>query len=104
VPSWDRRSVAFQRRVKTEPSSNVGALDLETRKVRVLTHEADSAMTWQPVAFSRDGDDASQDAMSRNPLGLAQAIPESICVVVHSVRRTARDLSSWTRSINRSRT
>jgi hypothetical protein len=31
-------------------------LDLETRKVRVLTHEADSAMTWQPVAFSRDGD------------------------------------------------
>lgn len=55
VTSWDSRLVAFQRRVKTEPSSNIGVLDLETRKVRVLTHETDPAMTWQPVAFSRDG-------------------------------------------------
>lgn len=55
VTSWDSRSVAFQRRVKTEPSGNIGVMDLETRKVRVLTHEVDPAMTWQPVAFSRDG-------------------------------------------------
>jgi hypothetical protein len=41
---------------------------------------------------------------SRNPLGLAQAMPESTCVMVQSDGRTARNFSRWTRSINRSRT
>ena len=55
VVSWDSRAAAFQRRAKSEPSSNAAIVDLATHKVRLLTHETDPAMTWKPIAFSHDG-------------------------------------------------
>jgi dipeptidyl aminopeptidase/acylaminoacyl peptidase len=55
VFSRDSRSIAFGHRLKTGASNNVAIMDLATRTVRVLTHEADPTMQWSVVAFSPDG-------------------------------------------------
>ncbi|HWE47307.1 MAG TPA: S9 family peptidase [Caulobacteraceae bacterium] len=55
ITSWDSRFAAFARRGKAETAANAAVLDFATHKVRILTHEGDSSMSWQPVAFSHDG-------------------------------------------------
>jgi dipeptidyl aminopeptidase/acylaminoacyl peptidase len=53
--SPDGRFLAFDRRVKTEPSAEIAILDLATRQVRVLTHEAAPDHAWSLVAFGPGG-------------------------------------------------
>ena len=53
--SPDGSTLAFARRPKTEPSSNIAVMDFATRRVRQLTQEAAKDFTWTAVAFSHDG-------------------------------------------------
>ncbi|HEY2051852.1 MAG TPA: S9 family peptidase [Caulobacteraceae bacterium] len=53
--SPDGRMLAFNRRPKTAPSTDVAVLDLATRQVRVLTHEAAPDHEWSVVAFVHGG-------------------------------------------------
>jgi dipeptidyl aminopeptidase/acylaminoacyl peptidase len=53
--SPDGRAVAFDRKPKTEPAINIAVMDLASRVVRVLTHEADPTFGWRLVAWSADG-------------------------------------------------
>lgn len=55
VFSRDSRLIAFDHRLKTGASNNVAVMDLATRTVRVLTHEALPTMQWNVIAFSPDG-------------------------------------------------
>jgi dipeptidyl aminopeptidase/acylaminoacyl peptidase len=55
VVAPDGKSVAFDRRGKTEASTNIGLLSLADRSTRLLTHEAEAGVTWSAVAFSKDG-------------------------------------------------
>jgi dipeptidyl aminopeptidase/acylaminoacyl peptidase len=55
VFSRDGRMLAFDRRVKTEPSTNIAVMSLTDRKVRVLTHETAPDREWSVVAFTPDG-------------------------------------------------
>jgi dipeptidyl aminopeptidase/acylaminoacyl peptidase len=55
VFSRDGRLLAFDRRVKTEPSTNVAVMSLADRKVTVLTHETAPDHEWNVVAFTPDG-------------------------------------------------
>ncbi|MDE2355182.1 MAG: S9 family peptidase [Alphaproteobacteria bacterium] len=51
----DGKTLAFGRKVKGEPMSNVAVMDMATHAVRVLTHEADAHFTWRVVDFTPDG-------------------------------------------------
>ena len=53
--SPDGRLLAFVRRVKTEPSTNIAVMDLKTGEVRVLTHEAQPDRAWSLQGFTGDG-------------------------------------------------
>jgi putative endopeptidase len=53
--SPDSRSVAFDRRIATESSTNIALLALADRTTRQLTHERGEGVNWHAVAFSRDG-------------------------------------------------
>ncbi|MBV8683027.1 MAG: S9 family peptidase [Caulobacteraceae bacterium] len=53
--SPDGKLLAFNRRPKTAPSTDVAVLDVATRQVRVLTHEAAPDHEWSVVAWTRDG-------------------------------------------------
>jgi dipeptidyl aminopeptidase/acylaminoacyl peptidase len=55
IVSPDSKLVAYSSRVKTEPATDLGVLDLATHKVRLLTHEKSPTMMWTPVAFAKDG-------------------------------------------------
>ncbi len=55
VFSRDSRMIAFDHRLKTGASANIAVMDIATRTVRVLTHEALPTMQWSVVAFSPDG-------------------------------------------------
>ncbi|HKP78193.1 MAG TPA: S9 family peptidase, partial [Phenylobacterium sp.] len=51
----DSRAVAFNRRGKTESSTNIALLTLEDRAVRPLTQEKEAGIYWRAVAFTPDG-------------------------------------------------
>lgn len=53
--SPDSRFVAFNRRVASEPSTNVAALTIADGKTRLLTNEAEAGTYWYVLAFSPDG-------------------------------------------------
>ena len=53
--SGDSRLVAFNRRVASEPSTNVAALTIADGKTRLLTNEAEAGTYWYVLAFSPDG-------------------------------------------------
>jgi dipeptidyl aminopeptidase/acylaminoacyl peptidase len=53
--SPDGKSLAFERKPKTAPVTDIAVLDWSTRKVRELTHEATPDHIWQLVAWSTDG-------------------------------------------------
>jgi dipeptidyl aminopeptidase/acylaminoacyl peptidase len=48
-------ALAFERRAKSESSSNIAIMDFATRHVRELTHEPMKDYTWSVAAFSHDG-------------------------------------------------
>ncbi|MEG3176672.1 S9 family peptidase [Sphingomonas sp. RB3P16] len=51
----DSRMIAFNRRVATEPSTNVAVMSLADRKVRVLSHETEAGTYWFARAFDSTG-------------------------------------------------
>ncbi|HXV01129.1 MAG TPA: S9 family peptidase [Caulobacteraceae bacterium] len=53
--SPDGAKIAFDRRPKTAPSTDVAVMDLATGAVRVLTHEAAPDRSWRTVGFTGDG-------------------------------------------------
>jgi dipeptidyl aminopeptidase/acylaminoacyl peptidase len=53
--SADGSMLAFERRAKSESSSNIAIMDFATRHVRELTHEPMKDYTWAVAAFSHDG-------------------------------------------------
>ncbi len=53
--SPDSKMLAFNRRVATEPSTNVALMTLADRKVRLLTQEKEDGTYWFVRAFSPDG-------------------------------------------------
>ena len=53
--SPDSKEVAFNRRVATEPSTNLALMSLTDRKVRLLTQEKVAGTYWFAKAFSPDG-------------------------------------------------
>jgi dipeptidyl aminopeptidase/acylaminoacyl peptidase len=53
--SPDGSVLAFERRAKSESSSNIAIMDFPTRHVRELTHEPTKDYTWAVAAFSHDG-------------------------------------------------
>ena len=53
--SPDGRTIAFDRRLKTAPSTDVAVLDVATRAVRLLTHEAAPDRAWSVRGFTADG-------------------------------------------------
>jgi dipeptidyl aminopeptidase/acylaminoacyl peptidase len=53
--SPDGALMAFDRRPKSAPSTDVGVMDLATGAVRLLTHEAEPDRSWQVVGFTSDG-------------------------------------------------
>ncbi|MGN6280260.1 TolB family protein [Frateuria sp.] len=53
--SPDGRQLAFDRKPKEAPVNDVVVLDLATRAVRQLTHEASGNHLWQVFAWSPDG-------------------------------------------------
>lgn len=53
--SPDGRLLAFDRRVKTEPSTNIAVMDLATGEARVLTHESQPDREWSLQGFTSDG-------------------------------------------------
>jgi len=53
--SPDGSALAFERRAKSESSSNIAIMDFATRHVRELTHEPMKDYTWAVAAFSHDG-------------------------------------------------
>lgn len=55
VFSADSRNVLFNRRVATEPSTNVAMLTLDGRKVRLLTREKQPGIYWRAVGFLPGG-------------------------------------------------
>lgn len=55
VVSPDSRVVAFDRRGKTESSTNVALLNLADGTTRLLTQEPEPGIYWHVVAFSKDG-------------------------------------------------
>jgi len=50
--SRDGKSLAFDRRLKSEPASNVAVMNLAAGAVRVLTHEASRDHSWRVVGFA----------------------------------------------------
>lgn len=52
--SRDSRLVAFNRRVATEPSTNVAVMTLADHKMRLLTQEKEAGTYWYVLAFSPD--------------------------------------------------
>lgn len=55
VFSPDGSLLAFVRRPKAEPASNIAVMDFATRQVRQLTHEPTKDHSWSIAAFSHDG-------------------------------------------------
>ena len=53
--SPDGSALAFERRAKSESSSNIAIMDFATRHVRELTHEPMKDYTWAVAALSHDG-------------------------------------------------
>ena len=53
--SADGRALAFDRKLNTESANNIAVMDLATRSVRVLTHEADPTYSWRLVVWTPDG-------------------------------------------------
>ncbi len=53
--SPDGRLMAFNRRPKASPSSDIAVMDLATRATRILTHEAAPDRAWALVGFTGDG-------------------------------------------------
>jgi dipeptidyl aminopeptidase/acylaminoacyl peptidase len=53
--SPDGRMLAFDRRPKAAPSTDIAVMDLATKRVRTLTHEAAPDHEWSVVAFVRGG-------------------------------------------------
>jgi len=55
VVSPDSRRMAFSVRRKSEGQTNIAVIDLATRKVKVLTAEADPQWSWGPVTWVGSG-------------------------------------------------
>ena len=53
--SGDSRLVAFNRRVASEPSTNVAVMSIADRKLRLLTKDREAGTYWLVRAFSPDG-------------------------------------------------
>lgn len=53
--SADGRWLAFTIRPATEPSGDLALMDMESGKVRRLTHESVPGVQWAAIAFSGDG-------------------------------------------------
>ena len=53
--SPDGRTIAFDRKLASEPGANLAVMDFATHQVRLLTHEADPKMTWRVVAWTDGG-------------------------------------------------
>jgi dipeptidyl aminopeptidase/acylaminoacyl peptidase len=53
--SPDGRAIAFSRRPQKSPSTDIAVMDLASRKVVQLTHEASADRSWSPVGFTGDG-------------------------------------------------
>ncbi len=53
--SPDGNTLAFDRRLKVAPSSDVAVMDVANHKVRLLTHEAAPDQAWSVIAFTGDG-------------------------------------------------
>ncbi len=47
--------IAYSRKLKAAPQSDIWVLDPNTREKRALTHEASANQQWSPVAFTADG-------------------------------------------------
>lgn len=52
--SRDSRFLAFNRRVSTEPSTNIAVMTLADRSVRLLTQEKEAGTYWGAVGFDPD--------------------------------------------------
>jgi dipeptidyl aminopeptidase/acylaminoacyl peptidase len=63
--SPDGRTLAFDRKLNSEPMNNVAVMDLATRAVRVLTHEADPSYSWTVVEWTHDGTALIADRANR---------------------------------------
>jgi len=53
--SPDGGLIAYSRKLKAAPQSDIWVLDPKTRKARALTHEAAANQQWSPAAFTADG-------------------------------------------------
>jgi dipeptidyl aminopeptidase/acylaminoacyl peptidase len=53
--SPDGAVLAFDRKLNSEPMRNIAVMDLASRQVRALTHEADPGYGWREVAWTSDG-------------------------------------------------
>ena len=53
--SPDGATLAFDRKLNIEPTTNVAVMDLTSHQVRVLTHESDPTYSWRVVAWTADG-------------------------------------------------
>ena len=53
--SPDGRSLAFEVKPKESPITNIAVMDMATRQVRVLTHEATTTNGWRVAAWTPDG-------------------------------------------------
>lgn len=51
----DGKSIAFASRGRTEASNNIAMMALDTRKIRLLTHETSTEMQWAVVGFAPNG-------------------------------------------------
>jgi dipeptidyl aminopeptidase/acylaminoacyl peptidase len=55
IAAPDGRAIVFNRRPKSSPSTDVAIIDLPSRQVRALTHEAAPDHTWNAVGFADGG-------------------------------------------------
>jgi len=53
--SPDGATLAFSRKLASEPGANVAVMDFGSHAVRLLTHEADPKQTWHVVAWTDGG-------------------------------------------------
>jgi Tol biopolymer transport system component len=55
IVSPDGGLIALDRRPKAQPSTEVAVMDLKTRQIRLLTHEAAADRTWSAIGFAEGG-------------------------------------------------
>lgn len=82
--SPDSKTVAFDRRVKTDSSTNIALLTLNTGAVRLLTHEKSLGIYWHVIGFSADG---KRIIANRGNAGLTESSVWSIDPVTAKMTR-----------------